>query len=295
MSYLFYDCSALTSINVTNFDTSNVMYMNHMFRGCSSLTTLNVTNFDTSNVTTMEAMFSRCSGLTTLDVTNFDTSNVTDMSTMFYGCSSLSALDVTNFNTSNVTDFASMFYNCTALTSIMGLNSFDTSNVTKMYAMFYHCSGLTKIDASSFDTSNVTDMYAMFDGCSSLTTIYASDLFSIASLNHSIARTDGTTYDGGGAMFTNCTTALVGGNGTVFSTSNRIYTYAKIDKAGQPGYFTYKGVIPSEYQNVLYIAGTGTLDNIKQLAADVDKDSRIKLSDYVLIRKHIAKTGTITI
>ena len=283
MGYLFYNCSALTSINVTNFDTSKVTTMEAMFDRCSGLTTLNVTNFNTSNVTNMYCMFYGCSGLTTLDVTNFntlnvatmrsmfygcsgltslnvtnfDTTNVTAMHGMFYNCSSLTSLNVTNFDTTNVTTMRTMFYGCTGLTSITGLSSFNTSAVTDMYAMFYGCSTLTKLDVSSFKTSNVTDMYCMFRGCSSLTTIYANDSFSTASINHSIAKTDGSTYNGGNNMFYLCS-ALVGGNRTAYSSSNVHYTYAKIDKAGQPGYFTYKGVIPSEYQNVLYIAGTGT-------------------------------------
>ena len=45
-----------------------------MFNGCSSLPSLDVTNFDTSNVTTMASMFMSCSSLPSLDVTNFDTS-----------------------------------------------------------------------------------------------------------------------------------------------------------------------------------------------------------------------------
>jgi len=43
----------------------------------------------------------------------------------------------------------------------------------------------------------------------------------------------------GSFMFTGCT-ALVGGSGTPFSSSYTDKTYARIDRAGQPGYFTAK-------------------------------------------------------
>jgi surface protein len=85
--------------------------MSWMFSDCSSLTSLNVSNFKTEQVTDMSNMFSFCSSLTSLDVSNFNTEKVTDMWHMFSICSSLTSLDIRNFNVSNVTDFSSMFLN----------------------------------------------------------------------------------------------------------------------------------------------------------------------------------------
>ena len=67
-SEMFRDCSRLTSLNVSSFDTSNVTNMSYMFRGCSHLTSLNVSSFDTSKVTDMTRMFQLCSRLTSLNV-----------------------------------------------------------------------------------------------------------------------------------------------------------------------------------------------------------------------------------
>jgi surface protein len=50
-----------------------------MFNQCSSLTSLDLSNFNTSNVNNMSGMFSQCSSLTSLDLSNFNTSNVKDM------------------------------------------------------------------------------------------------------------------------------------------------------------------------------------------------------------------------
>ena len=58
MSDLFYDCSSLTSLNLSNFNTNNVNDMRYMFSYCSSLTSLNLSNFNTNNVTNMEDIFS---------------------------------------------------------------------------------------------------------------------------------------------------------------------------------------------------------------------------------------------
>ena len=202
MSEMFYNCSALTTLDVSNFDTKNVTNMSSMFYDCSALTTLDVSNFDTQNVTDMSYMFAVCEAFTTLDLSNFDTKNVTDMSCMFYDCSALTTLDIANFDTKNVTNMKGMFTNCSALTTL-DLSSFDTQNVTDMNSMFWRCSALTTLDVSNFDTQNVTnmsgmfavcealttldlsnfdtqnvkDMSGMFYGCKALTTIYASDKF----------------------------------------------------------------------------------------------------------------------
>ena len=63
MSYMFYYCSSLTSLNLSNFNTNNVTNMSYMFYNCSSLTFLNLSNFNTNNVNNMSYMFYDCSSL----------------------------------------------------------------------------------------------------------------------------------------------------------------------------------------------------------------------------------------
>jgi surface protein len=41
---MFCNCTALTTLDVSNFDTSNVTNMNAMFIGCDALTTLRLDN-----------------------------------------------------------------------------------------------------------------------------------------------------------------------------------------------------------------------------------------------------------
>ena len=66
-------------------DTADVTNMSYMFQNCSSLTS--VPSMDTSKVTDMSYMFSYCYALTS--VPSMDTSNVTNMSSMFYYCYTL--------------------------------------------------------------------------------------------------------------------------------------------------------------------------------------------------------------
>ena len=221
--------SQATTLDVSNFDTSNVTYMNIMF-GNSQATTLDVSNFDTSNVTTMAQMF-ESSQATTLDVSNFDTSKVTSMGSMFQ-LSQATTLDLSNFNTTNVTNMSWMFYYSKATT--LDVSNFDTSKVTNMGSMFVN-SKATTLDLSNFNTSNVTNMAQMFNSSTNLKTIYVSNKFN----------TDKVTSSTN--MFRGCTN-LVGGAGTKYNSSYVDKTYARIDGGtSNPGYFTDVASKPSQF------------------------------------------------
>ena len=98
-----------TTVNKTCTNLSS------MFNGCTALTTANTTDWDTSNVTTMSFMFSGCESLTYLDLSNFDTSQVTNMNMMFYDCWNLGTLDLRNFDMSNVETASNMLRYCNSL------------------------------------------------------------------------------------------------------------------------------------------------------------------------------------
>ena len=87
--FMFSGCDSLTNLNLSNFNTQNVINMRYMFYYCNSLTNLNLSNFNTQNVTNMNYMFYNCNSLTNLNLSNFNTQNVTNMSYMFYWCKSL--------------------------------------------------------------------------------------------------------------------------------------------------------------------------------------------------------------
>ena len=139
----FEDLKKLETITGLEYlNTEKVTDMYSMFYNCSSLTSLDVTHFNTANVTDMRYMFYYCSSLTSLDVTHFNTAKVTNMRYMFYNCKVLTSLDVTNFNTVNVTNMSSMFASCMALTTIYVSDKFVTDKVTKGSSMFNNCNNL---------------------------------------------------------------------------------------------------------------------------------------------------------
>ncbi|EHC6302874.1 BspA family leucine-rich repeat surface protein [Listeria monocytogenes] len=106
-----FEYSRVTSLDLSNFDTSQATNMRYMFFK-SSMTSLDLSNFDTSKVTDMSWMFSE-SATASLDLSSFDTSQVTNMRGMFYE-NDATSLDVSSFDTSKVTDMHYMFASSSA-------------------------------------------------------------------------------------------------------------------------------------------------------------------------------------
>lgn len=181
---MFEACRNLTTLDLSRFNTKNVVDMGSMFFECENLMSLNVSNFNTSKVNDMGYMFNGCKALTQLDFSSFDTSKVIYMDSMFRGCESLTQLDLSGFITSKVTDMSYMFYRCSNLMQL-DLSSFNTGKVIYMWRMFYKCKTLIQLDLSNFDTSKVFNMCSMFKECKALTTIYISDKWNIDSVKYS--------------------------------------------------------------------------------------------------------------
>ena len=90
MQYVFNGCESLTSLDLGNWTSSNVIVMNAMFSNCYNLQEIKgLTNLDTSQVTLLNSMFSDCTYLTELDLSSFDASAAEKLDYMFQNCSRL--------------------------------------------------------------------------------------------------------------------------------------------------------------------------------------------------------------
>ena len=130
----FNECQKLEEIiGIENLNTSEVKNMCFMFGECIALKSLDLSSFDTRNVENMVYMFYN-TGLTQLDLTSFNTSNVTDMSSMFADCSNLQTILVgKGWNLDNVTESVDMFAGCKSLEGCEG-TQWDASYTDKTYA-----------------------------------------------------------------------------------------------------------------------------------------------------------------
>ena len=156
MSYMFFGCYQLKQIVFFFFlNTGNVENMACMFAGWDSevlhpmsLTTLNVANFNTSKVKYMQFMFYQCKEIESLNVSNWDTAKVENMSYMFAGLqegygTKLNNLHLTNWDFSSVTTTNRMFDRCQSLSDLTFPETTNFKSLETMTYMFSHCTALT--------------------------------------------------------------------------------------------------------------------------------------------------------
>lgn len=97
LSYMFSNCISLESLDLSGLN--HARFVEGMFAYCNSLKSININNFDISNIENFDRMFFNCSSLCFLDLRNFKPNiNGSVLNQfMFGGCSNLSVLDITNF------------------------------------------------------------------------------------------------------------------------------------------------------------------------------------------------------
>ena len=158
----FENCIELTQIEgMENLNTEKLTDMSYMFYNCRKLSSLDFSKFNTENVTNMRYMFNDCWELSSLDLSKFNTKNVTDMECMFESCSKLSSLDLSNFNTAKVKVMSDMFRSCNALTTIYVRDEFVTEEVYNSQNMFLGCINL-KGAIDKYDESKIHHRYANY-------------------------------------------------------------------------------------------------------------------------------------
>ena len=237
--------------DILYYTEAEKMYMNeNSYRMFSDLkvTSIDLSDFDSSLVTNMNDLFERYKG-TSIDVSNLNTSNVTTMYGVFWGAENLETIEgLENFDTRNVTSMSEMFYYCESLKTIEGLENFDTRNVTNMNRMFYSCTSLEEIDLSSFDTSASPSVHSMFEDAKSLRSVYVSNKWDNTKLGDSTNMFEHTNNLIGYYGFA----FVQGGNSTYH---DKTYARADTEDPNNRGFFTdvsHKG----EMNTVTYPDGT---------------------------------------
>lgn len=125
----------LTSINDLEYlNTSEVSNMSFMFENCTSLTTLDLSSWNTNKVEYMQGLFHNCSSLTTLDLTGWETGKVLNMVQMFAECDALTTIYIgDNWDLSALINGGLMFSECYSLVGGAG-TPFDSNHVNETYA-----------------------------------------------------------------------------------------------------------------------------------------------------------------
>ena len=193
MSYMFYNCSSLTSLDVTYFNTANVTGMNNMFYSCSALTTIYASdNFVTDKVEYSYNMFYDCTSLkgTTLEYVASKTDhNYANCGTDGYftpGCGYAefdNATGTLTFRYKGVKPEGAYDLNVgitdpgwrthkNEIKKVVFDASFANARPTSCYYWFYECKNLVNIEGiENLNTEKVTNMELMFANCSTLTSL----------------------------------------------------------------------------------------------------------------------------
>ena len=163
---MFSGCYKIIEIDLSKFESSNIINMGKMFFGCTSLISINLSGFNTSKVKYMTYMFCDLKSITSIDLSSFDTSNVIAMSSMFKGMTNITSLDLSTFDTSNVTGTDYMFNKMTNLTTVYVSDLWDISHIT-IYAnsgnMFSDDTQLVGGAGTTYDSSHINGEYARVD------------------------------------------------------------------------------------------------------------------------------------
>lgn len=247
--------------------------MSYMFYGCSALESIDFsmnTNLWTSYVKDMSYMFAKCTSLKTLDIERFETCNVEDMSYMFYNCSSLESLNLQFFRTGKVKDMSSMFDGCKALTSL-NVAHFDLSNVTVISGMFTSCENLTTIYCNSDWSKLEIDADDVFVNCYKIKgdkgTVYNPEMY-----NHAYARPDGGASKPG--YFTRVNEAY-----TVWDKAGKQLTY-RYDQSRLTYNNTYLLPLDLLEKPEDFVDGIKTIEIEPSFKAYENEDDDIFKSDY---------------
>ena len=172
-SYMFQNCSNLTTVNLSGIGGSGTMLttlnLNSMFRGCAKLSDVSLARF--GYIAQASYMFEGCRSLISLDLsaimTASRTSVLSNASYMFANCSLLETVHMPAFSTVNGANLSYMFANCHGLQAI-NVRDWGLTRTSNLSNLFAHCKSLIELDLSNWNNPLVTNTTDMFVGMVSL-------------------------------------------------------------------------------------------------------------------------------
>ena len=169
-SYLFYDCSVLTSAPELPATTLAENCYDGMFFNCTSLTSAPKLPATTLAGSCYNSMFSGCTSLTAAPELPATTLVYSCYLNMFLGCTGLTSAPELKATTLAGSCYYGMFYGCTSLTAAPELKATTLANYC-YNRMFKGCTSLTAAPKLKATTLANYCYYDMFSGCTKLSTV----------------------------------------------------------------------------------------------------------------------------
>ena len=142
-------------IDLTDIDVSELDDLSDVFGILDKAKVVDISGWDTSNVINMSYMFNRCTKLKKIiGIENLDVSKLESANGMFYCCKNLVELDLTNWNPISLENAYEMFSSCSNLKIIKNIENWQLPNIKEVSFMFYNCAKLD-VDLSNWDLTNI--------------------------------------------------------------------------------------------------------------------------------------------
>ena len=176
MSYTFYNCLKLNSIDLSQFKSENDINISYAFYNCQNL--ISFIQGKNIGINNMRYLFYNNIQLNTIYI-NYNTHNYpvfVNMSYSFFNCVKLKHFNYSDFD-GNIrpNDMRSMFYNCTDIESVQIRIDINCSNIS-MNKMFYNCQNLISVQFKNNNNKNdnyyyPNDMHRMLYNCFNLSSL----------------------------------------------------------------------------------------------------------------------------
>ena len=128
--------------------------MTHLFENCISLTSIDLTNFISGDLIDMTYMFYGCTSAKEITFgPEFTARKVDNMYQLFKGCLSLKSVDLSRFHPKDLIETAEMFFDCINLVQVRFYPKLVLKDMRHMESMFYGCNNtcFTCVDMRGFE------------------------------------------------------------------------------------------------------------------------------------------------
>ena len=147
----------ISFVYLSDIDVSELNDLSSIFDKLYEMEVVDISGWDTSNVIYMTEMFVECENIKKIiGIENLDVSKLRFANSMFYGCKNLVELDLTNWNPISLQRAWGMFDDCLNLKIIKNIENWQLPNIMDVSYMFYKCHKLD-VDLSNWDLTNIKD------------------------------------------------------------------------------------------------------------------------------------------
>jgi hypothetical protein len=171
---IFQGCKKLTNASIGGFVSKTMPLLEiatYMFVNCEALTSIDLSATTFANCTRITGMFSGCRNLSTITWSNsLDFSNIQYANGAFYNCRAITSMALGGQTFGSLINAYQMFINCVSLVSI-DLSAATFASLQNASQIFSGCVALASVDLTLATFANCNDVRNVFTSCNALTNI----------------------------------------------------------------------------------------------------------------------------